>query len=121
MTSRSSARQFSTGTAGLALRWPWEWVAAPAVVLLALALRTYNLAADGQNPYYAAGVRSMLDSWHNFFYVSFDPSGALSIDKPPLGFWAQVGAAKLLGFHPGCSRCPRQSPGHWRWACSTCW
>ena len=70
------------------------WIAATAPVLLALVLRTYNLAANGQNLYYAAGVRSMLDSWHNFFYVSFDPSGALSIDKPPLGLWAQAGAAK---------------------------
>ena len=86
-------------------------MAAPAVVLLALALRTYNLAADGQNPYYAAGVRSMLDSWHNFFYVSFDPSGALSIDKPPLGFWAQVGAAKLLGFHPWVLALPQAIAG----------
>lgn len=71
---------------------------APAVVL-ALFLRLLRLDRTGQNLYYAAGVRSMLDSWHNFFYVSFDPGGALTIDKPPLGFWLQATAARALGFH----------------------
>ncbi len=72
------------------------------VVLLAglsLSLRTYDLASTGQNLFYAASVRSMLDSWHNFLFVSFEPGGSLAIDKPPLGFWLQAGAAWLLGFH----------------------
>ena len=37
-------------------------------------------------------------NWHNFFFVSFDPSGFVSIDKPPLGFWIQAVSAKLFGF-----------------------
>jgi 4-amino-4-deoxy-L-arabinose transferase-like glycosyltransferase len=52
------------------------------------------------NLYYAAGIRSMLDNWHNFFFVSYDPGGFVTIDKPPLGFWLQVVSAKLLGFTP---------------------
>jgi 4-amino-4-deoxy-L-arabinose transferase-like glycosyltransferase len=40
----------------------------------------------------------MLESWHNFFFVSFDPAGFVSVDKPPLGFWIQTASAKLLGY-----------------------
>jgi 4-amino-4-deoxy-L-arabinose transferase-like glycosyltransferase len=40
----------------------------------------------------------MLTSWHNFFFVSFDPAGFLAADKPPLGLWIQVASAKLFGF-----------------------
>lgn len=50
------------------------------------------------NLYYAAGVQSMMLNWHNFFFVSFDPGGFISIDKPPLGFWIQTASAKAFGF-----------------------
>ena len=33
----------------------------------------------------SAGIKSMLRSLHNFLFVSFDPSGLIMIDKPPLG------------------------------------
>jgi 4-amino-4-deoxy-L-arabinose transferase-like glycosyltransferase len=32
------------------------------------------------NLYYAVGVRTMLDSWHNFFFVSYDPGGFVTLD-----------------------------------------
>ena len=50
------------------------------------------------NLYYAAGVKSMLMNWHNFFFVSSDPGGFITIDKPPLGFWIQAISAKIFGF-----------------------
>jgi len=50
------------------------------------------------NLYYAAGVKSMMMNWHNFFFVSFDPGGFITIDKPPLGFWLQTISAKIFGF-----------------------
>src|SRR5207244_13458465 len=50
--------------------------------------------------YYTAAVRSALDSWHNFFYNSFDPGGFVSVDKPPVALWVQVLSAKLFGFSP---------------------
>ena len=50
------------------------------------------------NAYYAAAVRSMLGSWHNLVYASFDSGGFVSIDKPPLGFWLQALSAKVFGF-----------------------
>ena len=59
----------------------------------------YQLQQNGfANLYYAAAIRSMLENWHNFFYVAFDPGGFVSIDKPPLGFWIQAASAKLLGY-----------------------
>lgn len=42
----------------------------------------------------------MLGSWHNFFFVSFDPGGLISIDKPPLGLWLQAASAEIFGFSP---------------------
>jgi 4-amino-4-deoxy-L-arabinose transferase-like glycosyltransferase len=70
------------------------------IAALSLCLNTIHLNREGYgNLYYAAGVRSMLESWHNFFFVAYDPGGFVSIDKPPLGFWIQTGFAKLLGFH----------------------
>ncbi|UUZ93153.1 glycosyltransferase family 39 protein [Paenibacillus sp. P25] len=70
------------------------------ILLLAAALNMYHLANEGMaNTYYAAGVKSMLESWHNFFFNSYDPGGFITIDKPPLGFWIQTLSAKLFGFN----------------------
>ncbi len=33
-------------------------------------------------------------------FVSSDPGGLISIDKPPLGLWLQAASAKLFGFSP---------------------
>ena len=49
------------------------------------------------NVYYAASVKNMLISWHNFFFASYD-AGFVSVDKPPLGFWIQAASAHLFGF-----------------------
>ncbi len=68
------------------------------VLALGAFLRFYQLGADGVgNQYYAATVKSMLTSWHNFFYASFEPGGSVSVDKPPLGFWVQCLSAYFLG------------------------
>lgn len=71
-----------------------------AIVLAAL-LNTWALGQNGYaNVYYSAGVKSMLLSWHNFLFVSADPAGLISIDKPPLGLWVQAASAKAFGFSP---------------------
>jgi 4-amino-4-deoxy-L-arabinose transferase-like glycosyltransferase len=67
------------------------------VLLLGAFLRFYDLGATGSNQYYAAAVKSMLQSWHNFFFVAFEPGGSVSLDKPPLGFWLQALSAYFLG------------------------
>lgn len=51
------------------------------------------------NTYYAAAVKSMLTSFSNFFFVSYDPGGFVSVDKPPLGLWIQALSAVIFGFH----------------------
>src|SRR5205807_1417214 len=35
---------------------------------------------------------------HTFFFVSYDPGGFVSLDKPPLGFWLQTLSARMFGF-----------------------
>lgn len=68
------------------------------IVLLGAGLRFYQLGAHSiGNAYYAATVKSMLTSWHNFFFASFEPGGSVSVDKPPVGFWIQCASAGLLG------------------------
>jgi 4-amino-4-deoxy-L-arabinose transferase-like glycosyltransferase len=68
------------------------------VLALGTFLRFYQLGASGDgNLYYAATVKSMLVSWHNFFFAAFEPGGSLSVDKPPLGFWVQALSAYFLG------------------------
>ena len=68
-----------------------------AAMALAAVLNTWALGQNGYaNIFYSAGVKSMLQSWHNFFFVSADPGGLVSIDKPPLGLWVQAASAKML-------------------------
>src|SRR5271155_1127335 len=70
------------------------------ILAVAVLLRVWNLNQTGfGTQYYAAGVLSMLDSWHNFFFNSFDPAGFVSIDKPPLALWLQAVSAKIFGFN----------------------
>src|SRR5215207_4879265 len=70
-----------------------------AVLALSAFLDLSRLRSEGYaNIYYAATVKDMLTSWHNFFFASYD-AGFVSVDKPPLGFWVQATSAYLFGFH----------------------
>ena len=76
-------------------------LALAAVILTSIFMNFYKLGQSGfGNLFYAAGVRSMVDSLHNFFFVSYDPGGFVTVDKPPLGFWLQALSVKLFGFTP---------------------
>jgi hypothetical protein len=60
----------------------WQRLALGGVMLISLFMNFYQLGQNGfGNLYYASAIRSMLDNWHNFFFVSFDPGGFVSIDK----------------------------------------
>ena len=84
----------------LAERLPWNGLALLAILGLSAWLELFRLQRERwSNPYYAATVKSMLTSWHNFFFAAYDPGGFVSVDKPPLGFWVQAASAKLFGFH----------------------
>jgi len=72
--------------------------AIPAIVSAFFVLTRLGQEGFG-NEYYAAAVRSMLQSGHNLFFAAFDPAGFLAVDKPPVGLWVQAAFAAGLGFH----------------------
>lgn len=79
----------------------WRRIALGVIGLVSVFLNFYQLGQNGfGNLFYAAGVRSMADSLHTFFFVSYDPGGFVTLDKPPLGFWLQVLSVKIFGFTP---------------------
>lgn len=89
-----------------------EATALAAILALTAALDFWHLDQNGYgNAYYAAAVRSMLVNGHNLFYVAFDPAGFLAVDKPPLGLWAQVAAAKLFGYSSASLLLPQALAG----------
>jgi 4-amino-4-deoxy-L-arabinose transferase-like glycosyltransferase len=49
--------------------------------------------------YYAASVRSMSSSWHDFLFGAFDPRGTITLDKLPGAFWVQALSVRLFGLH----------------------
>jgi 4-amino-4-deoxy-L-arabinose transferase-like glycosyltransferase len=72
-----------------------------AILVLSGLLEFVRLSQNGYaNTYYSATVKSMLGSWHAFFFLSADPNGLISSDKPPLGLWLQAVSAKVFGFAP---------------------
>jgi 4-amino-4-deoxy-L-arabinose transferase-like glycosyltransferase len=71
-----------------------------ALLVLAAVLDGWALGQNGwANDYYSAAVRSMAGSWHAFLYGSFDPSGVMTVDKPPLSLWVQALSVRAFGFH----------------------
>ena len=77
-----------------------HWPALVLILLMSGFLAFYQIGNEGfSNTYYSAAVRSMMTSWHNFFFASFDPGGFVSVDKPALGLWLQVLSAKIFGFY----------------------
>ena len=97
----------------------------PLAVALAAALAglsyAWALGRDPLEPYYAAAVRSMSMSWHNFVYGAFDPAGTITLDKLPGAFWVQALAVRAFGVHTwvivaaagdrGCPHRSRAVPG----------
>src|SRR5436305_12738402 len=63
-------------------------------------LNLWSLSQNGwANTYYSAAVRSMASSWHNFLFASLDPSGVMTVDKPPLALWVQAISVRVFGYH----------------------
>jgi 4-amino-4-deoxy-L-arabinose transferase-like glycosyltransferase len=70
------------------------------VMALAAALNLWALSRNGwANEYYAAAVRSMSSSWHDFLFASLDQGGVMTVDKPPLALWVQALSVRVFGFH----------------------
>jgi 4-amino-4-deoxy-L-arabinose transferase-like glycosyltransferase len=78
-----------------------QHAALAAILLLSGLLEFVRLSQNGYaNSFYSAAVKSMLRSSSNFFFVSADPNGLITVDKPPLALWLQGLSAKLFGFAP---------------------
>jgi 4-amino-4-deoxy-L-arabinose transferase-like glycosyltransferase len=88
-------------SAARAARLPRERPELLALLLLAGVLNLWALGQNGwANDYYSAAVRSMSTSWHDFLFASMDPSGVMTVDKPPLALWVQALSVRAFGFHP---------------------
>jgi 4-amino-4-deoxy-L-arabinose transferase-like glycosyltransferase len=95
---QGASARMRTGAPALpaALRSPLLLVGG--ITIAAAYVRLHQIGATQTNPYYDAAVRSMGSSWHAFFFGAYEPSGILSIDKPPLDIWLQVASTKLFGW-----------------------
>ena len=77
----------------------WEKGALTGILALSAFLGLWNLSINGySNDFYAAAVRSMVQSWHNFFYLAYDPGAWVTVDKPPLAFMVQAVFVKVFGY-----------------------
>jgi 4-amino-4-deoxy-L-arabinose transferase-like glycosyltransferase len=82
------------------------------IALLSFGLNFFAISKLGYcNAYYAAAIRSMTESFHNFFFVSFDPAGVVSVDKPPLGLWVQALFVLVFGYHGWAMLLPQALAG----------
>ncbi|HWX52044.1 MAG TPA: glycosyltransferase family 39 protein, partial [Solirubrobacteraceae bacterium] len=117
--SDTSSAAEAAAPVGQAGRWPREsggrrWTPARAsalaarpprpellaLLVLAAALDLWALGRNGwANDYYSAAARSMSSSWHNFLFASMDPSGVMTVDKPPLSMWVQALSVRVFGYH----------------------
>ncbi len=64
--------------------------------MVAAALYTWRSATYLEG-YYAASVRSMSASWHDFVFGAFDPAGTVTLDKLPGALWVQALSVRAVG------------------------
>ena len=76
----------------------WARPALLGLTVVAGFLYAWN-AAGNLEIYYAAAVRSMSMSWHDFVFAAFDPAGTITVDKLPGAFWVQALSVRVFGVH----------------------
>jgi 4-amino-4-deoxy-L-arabinose transferase-like glycosyltransferase len=91
--------------------WAGTPAAVSAITVLAAVLRLANFGQVQSNSFYDAAVRSMGQSWHNFFYGAFEPGAQVSVDKTPVDLWLQVASTQLFGFGSVAVRLPEVLAG----------
>jgi len=90
----------------------WYVITLILIAMLSFFFNFYAINKYGYgNEYYAAAIKSMTQSFKNFFFVSFDPSGMVSIDKPPVGFWLQAISVLIFGYHGWAMLLPQALAG----------
>ena len=76
------------------------WARPGLLVVTALAALSYCWRTGSTiEIYYAAAVRSMASSWHDFVFGAFDPAATVSVDKLPGALWVQALSVRVFGFH----------------------
>ena len=76
------------------------WARPGLLAMAALAAFAYSWHIGSEiEIFYAAAVRSMSQSWHDFLFGAFDPAGTISVDKLPGAMWVQALSVRLFGFH----------------------
>lgn len=67
----------------------------------ATALYTVGLSASGwANSYYAAAAQAGAQSWRAMLFGGLDPSGGITVDKPPAALWLMDVSVRLFGLSP---------------------
>ncbi|AGX41169.1 ArnT family glycosyltransferase [Clostridium saccharobutylicum] len=90
----------------------WHIITLTFIAMLSFFFNFYAISKYGYgNEYYAAAIKSMTQSFKNFFFLSFDPSGMVSIDKPPVGFWMQAISVLIFGYHGWAMLLPQALAG----------
>src|SRR5947207_13801862 len=79
----------------------FSWLGLAVPLFVSAALNLWNLSQNGFSTlYYSVAVQSMMQSFHNFFFASYDAGGYITVDKPPVSLWIQTISAKIFGFSP---------------------
>ncbi len=69
-----------------------------AVLLLTLALYTYDLGSSGYaNSFYSAAAQAGAESWKAFFFGSLDSGNAITVDKTPGSLWLMALSVRIFG------------------------
>lgn len=90
----------------------WHIITLTFIAMLSFFFNFYAISKYGYgNEYYAAAIKSMTQNFKNFFFLSFDPSGMVSIDKPPVGFWMQAISVLIFGYHGWAMLLPQALAG----------
>ena len=76
----------------------WHRLVLAGIVALAGALYAWNLGNSGFMSFYATAAKSMSESWHAFFFGTFDPGAAITLDKLAGFLIPQALSARLFGF-----------------------
>ncbi len=87
------------------------WAVLALIAGLAGLSYAWGIAHAPLEPYYAASVRSMSTSWHNFFFGAFDPAGTITLDKLPGAFWLQALSVRIFGYQPWAMVLPQVIAG----------
>jgi len=77
----------------------WAPLAAGAIATVAAVAYAWGAGREVIEIYYAAAVRSMSSSWHDFAFGGFDPAGTVTLDKLPGAFWVQALSVRAFGLH----------------------